>query len=254
MRPCRLLRSAIVLQPSTIMAFHRAWVKRKYRPLFPPQRRARPGPKGPARELITAIVEMKRRNPRFGCCRIAQQLSFIFGVEIDKDVVRRVLAKHYRPTHGSGGPSWLTFLGHSKDSLWSVDLFRCESLILRTHWVLVVMDQFTRKLVGFGVQAGALDGPAVCRMFNHAIAGELARPRHLSSDHDPLFEFHRWKTNLRILGVTEIKTVPEVPLSHPFIERLVGTVRRELLDQIPFWNARAARPKDAPLELAGTGT
>src|SRR4029450_8606092 len=51
------------------------------------------------------------------------------------------------------------------------------------------------------------------RMFNHAIAGELARPRHLSSDHDPLFEFHRWKANLRILDVTEIKTVPEVPLS-----------------------------------------
>ena len=180
---------------------------------------------------------MKRRNPRFGCRRIAQQLSFIFGVEIDKDVVRRVLARRYRPEPGSQGPSWLTFLGHSKDSLWSVDLFRCESLILRTHWVLVVMDQFTRKIVGFGVQAGALDGPAICRMFNQAIAGALTRPRHLSSDHDPLFEFHRWKANLRILDVTEIKTVPEVPLSHPFIERLVGTIRRELLDQVPFWSA-----------------
>lgn len=51
-------------------------------------------------------------------------------VEIDKDVVRHVLAKRCRPTGGSGGPSWLTFLGHAKDSLWSVDLFRCESLIL----------------------------------------------------------------------------------------------------------------------------
>src|SRR5688572_33013286 len=60
MRPCRLLRSAIVLQPSTIMAFHRALVQRKYRLLFTPkQRRGRPGPKGPASEVITAIVEMK---------------------------------------------------------------------------------------------------------------------------------------------------------------------------------------------------
>ena len=105
MRPCRLLRSAIVLQPSTIMAFHRALVKRKYRLLFSPQRRGRPGPKGPAPELITAIVEMKRRNPRFGC--------------------------------------------------------------------------------------RAVDGPATCRMFNQAIAAALTPPRHLSSDHDPLFEFHR---------------------------------------------------------------
>ena len=68
-------------------------------------------------------VEMKSRNPRFGCRRIAQQLSFVFGLEIDKDVVRRVLAKHYRPDPGAAGPSWLTFLGHSKDSLWSLDLF-----------------------------------------------------------------------------------------------------------------------------------
>ena len=140
LRPARLLRSAIVLKPATIMAFHGALVKRKYRLLFTPRQHRKPGPKGPARELITAIVEMKRRNPRFGCRRIAQQLSFIFGVEIDKDVVRRVLAKHYWPEPGSQGLSWLTFLGHSTDSLWSVDLFRCESLILRTHWVLVVMD------------------------------------------------------------------------------------------------------------------
>src|SRR5687768_3203446 len=76
MRPARLLRSTIVLKPATIMAFHRALVKRKYRLLFTPRQHRKPGPKGPARELITAIVEMKRRNPRFGCRRIAQQLSF----------------------------------------------------------------------------------------------------------------------------------------------------------------------------------
>ena len=94
-----------------------------------------------------------------------------------------------------------------------------------------------RKIIGFAVQAGTLDGPAICRLFNQVIAGAPTLPRHLSSDHDPLFEFHRWKANLRILDVTQIKTVPEVPLSHPFVERLIGTVRRELLDQIPFWGA-----------------
>ena len=44
--------------------------------------------------------------------------------------------------------------------------------------------------------------------------------------------------NLRILEIDEIKTVPHVPLSHPFVERLIGTVRREFLDQVLFWNAR----------------
>jgi hypothetical protein len=175
----RLVRSAVALQPSTILGFHRALVKCKYQRLFTPNAAA--DPKGPSRELIAAIVEMKSRNPRFGCPRIAQQLSYAFGVEIDKDVVRRVLAKRYRPEPGSQGPSWLTLLGHSTDTLWSVDLFRCESLILTTHWVLVVMDQFTRRIIGFGVRAGVLDGLAICRMFNHAIAGALALPRTSSA-------------------------------------------------------------------------
>ena len=77
---------------------------------------------------------MKRRNPKFGYFRIAQQISHAFGVNIDKDVVRRVLAKHYRPgDSGTDGPSWLIFIGHVKDSLWCIDMFRCESLLLRSH-------------------------------------------------------------------------------------------------------------------------
>jgi hypothetical protein len=56
--------------------------------------RRKPGPKGPSPELIAAIVALKRRNPHFGCVRIAQQITQALGVEIDKDVVRRVLARH----------------------------------------------------------------------------------------------------------------------------------------------------------------
>ena len=73
--------------------------------------------------LVDAIVDLKRRNPRWGCPRIAQQIALAFAVDIDKDVVRRVLATHYRPAPRSGGPSWLTFLGHANDSLWSIDLW-----------------------------------------------------------------------------------------------------------------------------------
>ncbi len=84
-RPYRLLRVAVVLRPSTLLAFHTALVKRKYRLLFSPRRRGKPGPKGPSPELIATIVETKRRNPRWGCRRIAQQLCLVFDLEIDKD-------------------------------------------------------------------------------------------------------------------------------------------------------------------------
>jgi putative transposase len=238
LRPERLRKVAVALRPSTLLAFHQALVRRKYRRLFSSRPcPKKPGPKGPGEALVRAIVELKSRNPRFGCPRIARIISQTFGIDIDKNVVHRVLAKHYRPAPGGTGPSWLSFIGHTKDSLWSVDLFRCESIVLRSYWVLVVMDQFTRRLVGLGVHCGAVAGADLCRMFNAAIHGQGA-PQHVSTDHDPLFEAHRWMANLRILEIDEIKTVPHVPLSHPFVERLIGTMRREFLDHVLFWNAR----------------
>jgi len=179
---------------------------------------------------------MKRRNPRFGCPRIAQQINLAFDLELDKDAVRRVLATHYRPDPSNRGPSWLTTIGHAKDSLWSIDLFRCESIVLKSHWVMVMMDQYTRRIIGFGVHAGHVDGPALCRMFNGATSGH-SWPERISSDNDPLFQYHRWNANLRVLEIEEIKSLPHVPMSHPFVERLIGSVRRELLDRTFFWTA-----------------
>ena len=239
-RPRRIARLAAILKPATLLRFHKALVDRKYRHLFSSARtgtRCKPGPKGPAEEIISAILEMKLRNPRFGNQRIAEQISHVFAVQIDKDVVRRVLATHYGPDHpGASGPSWLTFFAQAKDSLWSVDLLRCESILLRSHWVLVVIDVFTRRIIGFGIGGEHIDGPRLCRMFNQAIAGN-APPARISTDHDPLFRFDRWLANLRILEVEEIKTVPYAPMSHPFIERLIGTIRREYLDHTFFWNS-----------------
>ena len=235
--PHHIRRSAIILRPSTLLRFHDALKKRKFRLLYTSRQKGKPGPKGPSQELIRVVVEMKRRNPRYGCPKIAEQISKLFGIDINKDIVRRILAKYYYPAPDTGGgPSWLTFIGHMKDSLWSVDLFRCESFLLKTHWVLLVMDQFTRRIIGFGVHAGDVDGVALCRMFNSAIS-TMGTPKYLSSDHDPLFTYHQWAANLRILDIDEVKSIPYTPSSHPFIERLIGTVRRDYLDQTLFWNA-----------------
>ncbi len=100
---------------------------------------------------------------------------------------------------------------------------------------MVVMDQTTRRIIGFGIQVGAVDGVALCRMFLQATVG-AGPPAKLSSDNDPLFQFHQWKANLRILEIKEIKSVPYAPTSHPFVERLIGTLRREHFDQVFFRN------------------
>jgi len=72
-------------------------------------------------------------------------------------------------------------------------------------------------------------------MFERAIQGQ-ALPKYLSTDHDPLYRFHQWQASLRVLEVMEIKTY--VPLSHPFVEPLVGTLGRECLDRTLLDNCR----------------
>lgn len=70
----------------------------------------------------------------------------------------------------------------------------------------------------------------ICRMFNQTISKKYA-PHYISTDHDPLFQFHRWKANLRILEIEEVKSIPFTPISHPYMERLIRTIQRECLDQ-----------------------
>ena len=65
--PQCILKLTVAIRPSTLLRFHRALVQRKYQWLFSGKPRRRPGPKGPSQELIAAILEIKRLNPRFGC-------------------------------------------------------------------------------------------------------------------------------------------------------------------------------------------
>jgi transposase InsO family protein len=60
-------------------------------------------------------------------------------------------------------------------------------------------------------------------------------PDRISTDNDPLFQYRQWKANLNILEIEEIKSLPYSPMSHPFVERLIGSVRREPLDRTLFW-------------------
>ena len=240
----RLKKVAVILKPATILRFHKALIQRKYSKLYSNKIKKKPGRKGPDQALIDLIITMRNRNPLVGYGRISMQIYKEFGIEISRFAVGRILRNHFKNNNpGKGeGPSWLTFIGHMNDSLWSVDLFRCESISLKSHWVMVVLDQYTRRIIGFAVHAGDCNGVAYCRMFNKIISGHPL-PKYLSSDNDPLFEFNRWQANLRILEIEELKSIPGIPESHPFIERVIGTTRREYLDHMLFFNERDLQNK-----------
>ena len=107
---------------------------------------------------------------------------------------------------------------------------------IRRLGALIKPAVFTRRLVSFAFEGAPIDGVTVCRRFQHAFT-DPPLPRNVSTDHDPLFRFHRCLANLRVLEIDEIKSVPYTPVSHPFVETLIGTLRREFLDRVFFWNA-----------------
>jgi putative transposase len=171
--PGRLLKSAILIKPATLLKFHKWLVKRKYSKLFSPTKKGKPGPKGLSQEVIDLILKIKITNPSYGCPKIALVIANTFGVEINKDQVRGILKKYFRPKKpddGGAGPSWLTFYGDMKDSLWSLDFFRVESISLKNHWVMVIMDHFSRRIVGFEVKTGPLTGDDIAKMFVNLLA------------------------------------------------------------------------------------
>jgi putative transposase len=82
--PGRIPKLGALVKPATLFKFHKALVDRKYHLLFSSRyRRRKPGPKGPSADLIAAIIDLKRGNPRSGRVCIAQQISHSFSVDID---------------------------------------------------------------------------------------------------------------------------------------------------------------------------
>jgi putative transposase len=227
-------RCSVLFNPETLLKLHKNFIRMKYRKLYTPSVGKKRGPKGKSDNLVKLVCDIKKNNPDYGSEKIAGLLT-TRGHNISDSTVRRILRKHYHPPYKGNGPSWLEFFANSVNGLWSVDVFRCESVFLKSCYVMVAIDIYSRKIIGFSIEKSTHTGTGICRMLA-AICGKAERePKRISTDHDPLFKFHRWKANLRIMEVEEIKTVPYVPCSHPFVERVIGTIRREFLDKLLFF-------------------
>jgi hypothetical protein len=126
--PRRLARAAVLVKPATILKFHRLLVKRKYKALYSNKARQSGRPRTD-RAIKNLVIEIKRENPDFGCPRIAATVADRTGIEISEESVRRIL-KTANLSDPTSGPSWLSFLGNQIDSLWSVDMFKAESILI----------------------------------------------------------------------------------------------------------------------------
>ena len=227
MRPGRIRKVAVVIKPATLTKFRSALLTRNYYRLFSSRKSAKPGPKGPSDDLVRVIVELKQRNTGFGCPRIAQQINKTFGMNIDKDVVRRVLAKHYRPASHDGGPSWLTFFRHTRDSLSSIALPRRESILTKFHSTLLTINQFIRPMIGFGLSGCNCYQAEVYSLVDDPIpVVDSSKP--FDPVHNPPFLHHRCR--MKFWAVGRMQTVVLFPRPPPFTERRIRTRRRNQTD------------------------
>jgi hypothetical protein len=154
-------------------------------------------------------------------------ISRAFDVDIDKDVVRRVLAKHYRPGPGGDGPSWRTFFCHLTEGLWSLVLHRCKSLSVQRSRLLGVIAELTARLIDLDVYVSDVGQIIVNR-----ITELLAHLRHGSTDHQLGFEFGPRHASPPIPEAAELSPLPYLARSPPLANSSIHTPSRELNETI----------------------
>jgi transposase InsO family protein len=226
-------RSALVLvQPDTVVRWYRQgfclywrWKSRSKRAGRPPL----------AKEVRDLIGRMARDNPTWGVPRIQAELRLL-GHEVAEATVAKYRKRSLPPKPPS--QTWRTFLTNHVGTLASMDFFVVPTVTFRLLYVLVILSHKRRRVVHVNVSATP-NAAWVGRQLRQAFPFETA-PRYLIHDRDGIYgsEVSRCLTSLNI---EEVRTAPRAPWQNPYVERMIGSIRRELLDHVIVWNERHLR-------------
>jgi len=147
------------------------------------------------------------------------------GLGISERTVFRLLPRKRRPP----SQTWKTFLDNHVGDLISVDFFTVPTATFRVLFVLVVLAHRRRHLVHFNVT----EHPAAAwtaQQLREAFPEDRV-PRYLIRDRDGVYG-HQFRDRVREMGITEVLTAPQSPWQNAFVERLIGSIRRECLDHV----------------------
>jgi putative transposase len=221
-------RSALVLvQPETVVRWHQQGFRLWWRWKSKSKRAGRPSLD---KDIRVLIKQMARDNSTWGAPRIQTELHLL-----GHDVAEATVAKYMARPRYNKPPSqtWKTFLKNHVGTLASMDFFTVPTATFRLLYVLVILSHDRRRVVHFNVTSSPT-ALWVAQQLREAFPFETA-PRYLIHDRDGIFgaEVRRCLANL---NVEEVVTAPRSPWQNAHCERLVGTLRRELLDHIIVLN------------------
>jgi putative transposase len=225
-------RGARLVTPRTLLRWHRALVRKKWRQ--PPGQRGRsPVPA----EVRALVVRLARENPRWGHRRITGELAKL-GLRVSPTTVRRLLARAgLGPAPRRSGPGWREFLRAQAASIVACDFFTVESVLLRRYYVLFFIAHASRHVWFAGCSTNPT-GPWVTQQARN-LGLDLADhgTRFLIRDRDTKYT-GSFDEVFRTAGIRIVKTPVRAPQANAIAERFVRTVRGECLDWLLILNRR----------------
>jgi hypothetical protein len=230
---CRSWRDLVVIvQPETVVAWHRAlW--RGYWRLVSRRRRGRPR----ASAELRALIRRMATENRWGAPRMHGELSKL-GFRVSERTISRYL-RTLRPRGERGGQSWKTFLSDHRDVLAAMDFLVVPTATFRLLYVLVILHHDRRRVLHCNVSAHPTSA-WVCQQLRAAFPGDVEPPKYLLMDRDAIFS-KRVSATVKSFGVKPLRTGFQSPWHNGACERLIGSIRRELLDHVIVLGARHLR-------------
>jgi len=214
-----------VMKPETVKRWHarafRAWWRWK----------SKPGRKPVALEIQQLIRRLSRENPLWGAERIRDVLLLTGYEAPGEDTVRKYMVKPRRPRPET--TNWLPFLRNHLDCSWAMDFFTVTTLRFQVLYVFVVFDHARREVLHFALTPNPSMEWVIQQLRETTPFG--FQPRYLFRDNDGIYG-HGVRAFLISCGILEVRTAYRSPWQNPYVERFIGTLRRELLDHVIVLN------------------
>ncbi len=220
----------VIVKPATVIGWHR----KGFRLYWTWKSRRRRGGRPPIpRDVRALISRMSRENPLWGAPRIHGELLKL-GIEVSEATVSKYLARLPKPP----SQTWRTFLSNHAKALASIDFFVLPTATFRLLMVFIVLHHERRQVVHFGVTAHPT-AAWVAQQITEAFPWDSA-PRYVIRDRDSVYGA-LVRARIKAMGIKEFVTAPRSPWQNPFVERMIGSIRRECLDHLIVVDERHLR-------------
>jgi transposase InsO family protein len=220
----------MIVKPATVIGWHRKGFRLYWTWRVRRGKRGRPAVPQEIRDLIRM---MSRNNPLWGAPRIHGELLKL-GIEITEPTVAKYMAQRSKPP----SQTWRAFLDNHVKSMVSVDFFTVPTLRFQVLYVFLVLAHDRRRILQFGVTAHPTAEWTVQQLRN-AFPWETA-PRYLLRDRDRIFG-QEFVEQVKAMGIKEVLSAPRSPWQRAYVERVIGSIRRECLDHVIVFNESSLR-------------